>query len=351
MISSNTDKSLVSACASAAASSSRAMSRSSCFRAESRSIMRSAPCKNPDREVSPTLGPDVSGRNLNTSDEVCADTPDGRMFDHGRRTLKALPAIIVLLLFPATASADTNQRLRARVLRDEPRLAGQLAQGRTIPAARTLVRWSALHLAWATGASGANFDTMPHTAGDLYYRWFRTRRGGVYCGGAADFTAKTLRLFGIPAFTIDFGDTRGYLTHVTVIVPAGRRYFLMDPTFGIELRRHGRPVTVLDALAHPARVRAQQTVDLTGRTLLTRPGRDGRFRATTCGRDPEDGGCSLASWAANSRPALRRYGYPARPLPALLMLLVRPGAFPDELVDTAPPVFRARYDRLKEGSA
>jgi hypothetical protein len=69
----------------------------------------------------------------------------------------------------------------------------------------------------------------------IYYDIFLANQGAVYCSGLAIFYDKLLKLFGYNSFTLNFGDLRDNLTHVTVIVPQkqanGWQYYLFDPTF------------------------------------------------------------------------------------------------------------------------
>ena len=123
-------------------------------------------------------------------------------------------------------------------------------------AARLILDWSARKLNFAFGVAdpkSVNAELPGMTASEILYDLFRTDRAGVTCGGASVFTSKVLRLFGFDAFTYNFGDRAGDLTHVSVVVPFRQQgkwaYFLFDPTFNTtfrDSRPSGRYLTVAD---------------------------------------------------------------------------------------------------------
>jgi hypothetical protein len=76
------------------------------------------------------------------------------------------------------------------------------------------------------------------SAAALYYDVFPTEQGAGYCGTYALFFDKVLKLFGYDSFTIDIGDIRNGLSHVTVVVPLQDahgvwQFYLVDPTYDV----------------------------------------------------------------------------------------------------------------------
>jgi hypothetical protein len=55
-------------------------------------------------------------------------------------------------------------------------------------------------------------------------------------------------LFGIDAFTINYGIPGTYVTHVTVVVPVDGRFYLLDPSFALTFWMQGRPAPIDEAL-------------------------------------------------------------------------------------------------------
>jgi hypothetical protein len=97
-------------------------------------------------------------------------------------------------------------------------------------------------------ATQTNWNIQNQSAAALYDLFVTHQRGG-YCGAAAVFFDKILKLFGFNSFTIDFGTTRDALTHVSDVVGfwwGGQwNYYLEDPTFnGDYVTATGQPATV-----------------------------------------------------------------------------------------------------------
>ena len=67
------------------------------------------------------------------------------------------------------------------------------------------------------------------------YNLFNLKLAAVYCGGASLFLNKVLALFGFNSSILDFGDTKDFLTHTTVVVAKHSgdhwKYYIFDPTF------------------------------------------------------------------------------------------------------------------------
>ena len=147
-----------------------------------------------------------------------------------------------------------DERLREKVLAQTPGLAERLSRGDTLAAARLIARWAAPRIP-AAGAGSVPLNTSGRSAAELHYDFFQPSAAGVYCGGAADFLAKLLKLFAIDSFTVDFGQVTDGLTHVTVVLPLdgpgeATRYVMLDPTFNFQpgVHRTGRLVTVPEML-------------------------------------------------------------------------------------------------------
>jgi hypothetical protein len=87
------------------------------------------------------------------------------------------------------------------------------------------------------------------------FEFFDQDKGGVFCGGSAVFLRQILRVFGIDAFTVNFGlpnpigDPRHDFTHVTVVVPIGAEFYIVDPYFAVTFERNGRPLNIKDGIA------------------------------------------------------------------------------------------------------
>jgi hypothetical protein len=70
--------------------------------------------------------------------------------------------------------------------------------------------------------------------------------GGTSCAGMAVFLDKVLKQAGYDSFTIDIGYPGTFVTHVTVVLalpgPYGRRFYILDPTFGGTYEDRGEPI-------------------------------------------------------------------------------------------------------------
>ena len=135
--------------------------------------------------------------------------------------------------------ADT--RLRKEILAELAGLGDALVSDRVV-AVRMLLDWAANagNLAMNAELSQAtNPFVQRASAGEAYYGQFLPREGAVSCGGMAMFYDHLLKMFGYDSFTIDFGDQRDGLTHVTVVVPFWHgtewKHPILDPTFNTTL--------------------------------------------------------------------------------------------------------------------
>ncbi len=123
----------------------------------------------------------------------------------------------------------TEVDLKDRILAEIPELEG----AEPLKSAELLLGWAARTADWALdrGTVVPGFESM--TVSEMVFDVFDRDRGGVYCGGQSSFYMKLLHLFGVDAFTVDFGIRGSSLTHVSVIVPWQGRNYLFDPTFRI----------------------------------------------------------------------------------------------------------------------
>jgi hypothetical protein len=155
-------------------------------------------------------------------------------------------------LTPAAARAATAE-LEQTILRERPELARLLVTDR-LRAAQVLLDWTANRIVFSLAPDpevGTFTTDMPELGTGEIFRAFRDGTGSVYCGGAASIFDRVLKRFGYPSFTVDFGDARGDLTHVTTIVPfrvgGSWAYYMLDPTFnGYASDAAGVPVSVLE---------------------------------------------------------------------------------------------------------
>lgn len=141
----------------------------------------------------------------------------------------------------------SDAALKQWLLKTLPNLSMNLLNDRLF-AARQLMNWAANN---ADGAISSALQTMTSQTvnslsrpSDMYKDFFLPNRGGVYCGGYSIFLNNILRLFGYDSFTLNFGDMRDDLTHVTVIVPVANgagdwNYYMFDPTFNTVFQAPG----------------------------------------------------------------------------------------------------------------
>ena len=136
------------------------------------------------------------------------------------------------------ATCFSDRELRHRIVTEVPAVARLLDAGRTVDAAVELTDWVAhgVDWGWDPRVVEQNSDTVfwqPATSG---YAVWTSDRGGAMCGAFAIYHVKVLALFGIDAFSINFGHGDGSgLTHVSTVVPIrdpdGYRFHVVDPTF------------------------------------------------------------------------------------------------------------------------
>lgn len=137
----------------------------------------------------------------------------------------------------------TDEDLRREILDDLPELATTLKDDRA-RAAELILHWTSPRINFAfdrhtVQAAEQALATKP-SAAQAIYEVSQDGGNAVYCGGASSILNRVLRLFGFDSFTLNFGDLRDDLTHVTVIVPlsvdGNTTFALFDPTFNSTFR-------------------------------------------------------------------------------------------------------------------
>lgn len=144
---------------------------------------------------------------------------------------------------PSSLSRCKNDDdLRNLILTEVPGLEQTLVTDR-FEAAVQLLNWTSNNIDLALSQE-IHDNTMvgfsSKRASEIYYQIFQPDEGGVWCGGSAVFFNKVARLFDFMSFTLNFGDMRDDLTHVTCIIAFPHqdawRYFIFDPTFNFTFR-------------------------------------------------------------------------------------------------------------------
>lgn len=141
------------------------------------------------------------------------------------------------LSIDSCSACQGDAELKAYLTKKVPGLQDALQRDRK-RAALLLLNWAANRVDFSTSPRLPE-HILPNlifsSAADTYFEVFQKDKGAVFCGGAAIFYDKVLKLFGYNSFTIDFGDSQDFTTHVTVIVAfreAGEwQHFIFDPTF------------------------------------------------------------------------------------------------------------------------
>ena len=156
------------------------------------------------------------------------------------------PSIYLLKAISVVPCTDcrVDSDLRELISESLPGLQQQVSN-EPLLGARRILDWVANAGDYALSSSiheRANPRVARASAAGIYYEIFLPDAGGVYCGGYSIFLNKVFRLFGYDSFTINYGDPKDALTHVTVVVPIRQntsgsessgpwRFYFFDPTF------------------------------------------------------------------------------------------------------------------------
>jgi hypothetical protein len=143
-------------------------------------------------------------------------------------------------------ACGTNDDLKNKILAEIPELDGLLKSDRYAAAVR-LLDWASNEYVFAMSDNiiKTNSKVQSESAADLYFLEFQPRHWGGYCGAAAVFFEKILRLFDLDAFTVNFGEIQDDLTHVTVVLHISGDFFILDPSFNLQLMdKKGMPVSL-----------------------------------------------------------------------------------------------------------
>ncbi len=139
----------------------------------------------------------------------------------------------------------TQQDLMQRIKDEIPDFAKLVGLDKAV----ALLKWSANASSYTpnTGLIPVEFESWPPER--MLYEFFDLDKGGVSCGGQSVFFRYVLHIFGIEAFTVNYGIPDTYVTHVTVIVPVDGDYYVLDPSFGVLFKRNGRSIGLDEALS------------------------------------------------------------------------------------------------------
>lgn len=179
--------------------------------------------------------------------------PDGTL----HRTLSGFRAIEILIYADAPASYDlltvrlepcatcrTADDLVSRVRAEVPDLDGRSGIDRIL----ALQSWAASVSDYSHDPSLIPSDFEQREDFDALFEFFDKDLGGVSCGGMAVFARRVFQRFGIDAFTINYGVPGTRVTHVSLVVPYGDKFLLVDPTFGVFYRYGAAPLSIADGL-------------------------------------------------------------------------------------------------------
>lgn len=142
--------------------------------------------------------------------------------------------------------------LRATILEMTPGLKEAVANNNQ-PLIASLVRnWVANNVDYALFNEMLERDAP--TLADNFLVTFAKDQAGASCGGYGFLMAATLKLFGIDALIVSFGQTAGGLTHTTTVLPikvgGEYRFQLVDATFNTTFidEENGTPLSYFDVL-------------------------------------------------------------------------------------------------------
>lgn len=138
----------------------------------------------------------------------------------------------------------TRDDLKARIEREAPDVASSSGLAKAI----ALLKWASNVADYSPRPELTPRDFESWLVEKMVYEFFDKDLGGVACGGHSVFFRHVLDLFGIDAFTINFGIPNSFATHVTVVVPHGGEFYMLDPSFGVTLAHDRSHLDVAGAL-------------------------------------------------------------------------------------------------------
>ena len=123
------------------------------------------------------------------------------------------------------------------IKKEKPQLENLLKRDHLL-AAESILDWTANATPFALSKVLIDkTNNLYRIAPEEIYNLFNLKLAAVYCGGASLFLNKVLALFGFNSSILDFGDTKDFLTHTTVVVAKHSgdhwKYYIFDPTFNV----------------------------------------------------------------------------------------------------------------------
>jgi hypothetical protein len=138
----------------------------------------------------------------------------------------------------------------------------------------------------------------------------------VFCGGAADFLHKVLKLFGVDAFQLNYGDV-AFFTHAVVVIPVAgpdaTDYRILDPTFNVDysISWSGAPASVQQMFeiwrAERMDLLSVNEQPLGTRWIVAAPDQPGT--AKRCEDGAASTGCGLDAFRAPWAPVFEQHGH------------------------------------------
>ena len=138
----------------------------------------------------------------------------------------------------------TAEDLRKRIINEVPEVTTTTGLERAI----LLMEWASNVADYTPNPTLIPADFESWSVEKMVYDFFDLDRGGISCGGYSVFLWRVLQMFGINAFTVNYGIPGSSVTHVTVIVPHNGKFYMLDPSFDVTFMREGRMLDVAEAI-------------------------------------------------------------------------------------------------------
>lgn len=121
-----------------------------------------------------------------------------------------------------------------------------------IEKALLITDWASRNVVLGSTTNTSALESL--SPGRLYFDYWQPRAGSGSCGSFAVFNARLLEMFGLDAFTIDFGMADGsFVTHVSTVLGIEEdsewNYYLMDPTFNGTFWANDQVADLVDVIA------------------------------------------------------------------------------------------------------